>query len=55
MENLSLVSQTLRSELEQVEKIMIAELEVTCSQYQQKYTEAVNLFKKNLSINATEQ
>ena len=49
MAKLSLVSQTLKGELELFGKVMITELEMTCAQYQVKYSQAVELINKQLS------
>ena len=50
MTKLKLVSKTLRSELEHFVEMMMDELEATCLQYQEKYTEAVRLINMHLSI-----
>ena len=48
MTRLTLVSTTLKSELEHFEREMMRELEKTCLQYQGKYTTAVILINSHL-------
>ena len=48
MAKLSLVSQTLKGELDLFERVMITELEMTCAQYQVKYYQAVEHVNKQL-------
>ena len=50
MTKLSLVSQTLKGELEHFEGVMMTELEMTCAQYQVKYYQAVELVNKQLAL-----
>ena len=50
MERLTLVSKTLKSELEHFENEMMRELEKTCLLYQGKYSTAVILINNHLAI-----